>query len=31
MTKTISYTKKWKITVTKNHKGEVVSVELEPQ
>lgn len=31
MTKIVNYTKKHKITVWKNKKGEVVAVELEPQ
>ena len=30
MMKIVRYTKKWKITVTKNGKGEVVEVDLEP-
>ena len=31
MTKTVKYTKRHKITIFRNKKGEVVAVEIEPQ
>ena len=31
MTKIVNYTKKHKVTIWKNKKGEIVAVELEPQ
>jgi hypothetical protein len=30
MTTIVKYTKKWKITITKDAKGKVVAVDMEP-